>query len=147
MENALRDYLQGIEGISPEVKEHTKRPELAGFLNAAKDALGLNLAITHEPKGERGFGVPDFMVTCDNLVLGYVENKRVGADLDAVAKDEQIKRYFGLSENILLTDYLRFLLLQKGENGEAVIKRDVRICEQSQLKNMLKTLKAPPAHK
>jgi hypothetical protein len=40
------------------------------------------------------------------LIIGYVENKAIGENLDRVLKSEQIARYRTLSENIVVTDYL-----------------------------------------
>lgn len=53
------------------------------------------------------------MILNQGLVLGYIENKRVNADLDTIAQSPQIEKYLSLSNNILLTDYLRFALVRK----------------------------------
>jgi hypothetical protein len=59
-------------------------------------------------------GAPDFKVTkSGGLILGYVENKTIGENLDKVLKSEQIKKYKSLSHNILLTDYLHFIWINK----------------------------------
>jgi hypothetical protein len=47
------------------------------------------------------------------MILGYVETKQVGENLDKVLKSEQIARYKSLSRNILLTDYLHFVWINK----------------------------------
>jgi hypothetical protein len=52
------------------------------------------------------------------MILGYVENKTVGENLDQVLKSDQIRRYKELSNNILLTDYLQFIWIKDGKvNG------------------------------
>jgi hypothetical protein len=38
------------------------------------------------------------------MILGYVEDKTIGENLDRVLKSEQIARYKSLSQNIVLTD-------------------------------------------
>jgi hypothetical protein len=51
-----------------------------------------------------GKGAPDFKVTKSGLILGYVENKPIGENLDRVLKSDQIARSKSLSQNIVLTD-------------------------------------------
>ena len=52
------------------------------------------------------------------MILGYVEDKTIGENLDQVLKSEQIARYKALSNNILLTDYLEFIWIKDGKvNG------------------------------
>jgi hypothetical protein len=56
------------------------------------------------------------------MILGYVEDKPVGENLDQVLKSERIARYRQLSNNILLTDYLKFIWDKDGKvNGRAEI--------------------------
>ena len=63
----------------------------------------------NEPKlaGDKGF--PDFKVAKAGSIVGYVEVKTIGENLDAVLKSKQIEKYKSLSKNILLTDYLHFI--------------------------------------
>jgi hypothetical protein len=46
------------------------------------------------------FEKPDFKVMKAAMILGYVENKTVGENLDQILKSEQIARYKALSTNI-----------------------------------------------
>jgi hypothetical protein len=56
------------------------------------------------------------------MILGYVENKTVGENLDQILKSDQIARYKALSNNIVLTDYLQFIWIKDGKvNGRALI--------------------------
>ena len=66
--------------------------------------------------------------------MGYIENKRVNANLDEIIKSDQIKKYLLLSDNIILTDYLRFILIDENCN----IIDEVIICELSEIKNYKK---------
>jgi len=47
------------------------------------------------------------------LILGYVENKAIGENLNKVLKSEQIEKYKSLSQNIVVTDYLHFIWINK----------------------------------
>jgi hypothetical protein len=47
------------------------------------------------------------------MILGYVENKAMGENLAKVLKSDQIAKYKILSDNIVLTDYLQFIWINK----------------------------------
>lgn len=132
----LENYLESIKNITAEDKEHTYRSALEILLNDIKNNLNFKkVNIKHEPNNDKeGRGAPDFLVTIDSLVLGYIENKRVNANLDEIIKSEQIKKYLLLSDNIIITDYLRFILIDENLN----IIDEVRICELSEIKNYKK---------
>ena len=132
----LSAYLERIKDITTEDKEHTYRGALEILLNNVKNNLNFSkVNIKHEPNNDKeGRGAPDFLITIDSLVLGYIENKRVNANLDEIIKSDQIKKYLLLSDNIILTDYLRFILIDENCN----IIDEVRICELSEIKNYKK---------
>ena len=121
MQEILKAYLLAIKDIKESDKEHTYRPHLYNFLTAINGGGGgksssleskNNIYITHEPNNDKeGRGAPDFLITKDSLTLGYIENKRINAPLDEIAQSDQIKKYFRLSPNTILTDYLRFCFL------------------------------------
>lgn len=149
----LLDYLVSIKDIKESDKEHSKRTQLETFLNAIKNTLNLSkdINIHHEPNNDKsGLGAPDFQILSKGLTLGYIENKRVGADLQALINEAnknenaQIAKYLNLSPNLILTDYLRFLLLgrsgNKDENkkGKIIIIKECKICDFSELKYITK---------
>ncbi len=89
--------------------EHTGRAALETLLGQfAKDAH-TGLRVQHEPKRERDKGAPDFKISRHGMILGYVEVKEIGTNLDKILKSDQIKRYRELSDNIILTDYLQWI--------------------------------------
>lgn len=111
---------------------------------ATRDKTLQFLHIKHEPNNDKeGRGAPDFLIQNQGLMIGYIENKRVNADLDSVAQSPQIEKYLRLSDNLMLTDYLRFCLVRKdstnnGGGGKAQIVQECRICDLSQFKATLK---------
>lgn len=129
----INNYLNSIKNMSEKDKEHTHRSALQILLNEIKDATGNGrVKIIHEPNNDKeGRGAPDFRFEINSLILGYIENKRVNANLDEIIKSEQIKKYLELSDNIIITDYLRFIRIDKNGN----ITSEVRLCELSELKN------------
>jgi hypothetical protein len=95
--------------------EHTGRSALETLLNAfTARATGPKITIQHEPKRTPEKGAPDFKISRTGTILGYVETKAVGENLDKVLKSAQIARYKSLSQNIILTDYLQFIWTQQG---------------------------------
>ena len=109
-------YLQALRKTPLDEKtEHADRSALEALLEAlaAKHAKGVT--VHHEPRRVADKGAPDFQVRKGGLILGYVENKAIGENLDKVLKSDQIKRYRELSDNIVLTDYLHFIWI--GKNG------------------------------
>lgn len=140
MEN-LHAYIQTIQNMQESDKELTYRTPLENLLNALKGE-SKTIHIKHEPNNDKeGRGAPDFLITKDSLTLGYIENKRINAPLDEITQDKQIQKYFRLSSNIILTDYLRFCLLHQDEKGKISIKQECRICELSQLQALAKNSK------
>jgi len=86
--------------------------------------------VQQEPKREPGKGAPDFKLTKGGLILGYVETKPIGENLDKVLKSDQIKRYRELSNNLLLTDYLQFIWI----NGDSVQR--AQLCHATDLEKL-----------
>ena len=83
--------------------EHTHRPALKTLLESATGPI----TATNEPKHEP-CGAPDFVVKRRQRILGYVECKDIGINLDEKEKSEQLKRYFRGLGNLILTDYIEF---------------------------------------
>ncbi|MDE0176845.1 MAG: N-6 DNA methylase [Defluviicoccus sp.] len=92
--------------------EHTGRTALENLLKSVADAANGNITVQQEPRRVADKGAPDFKVSQPGTILGYVETKQVGENLDKVLKSEQLKRYRSLSDNILLTDYLHFIWIK-----------------------------------
>ena len=96
--------------------EFTGRTALENLLRAvASGQAGGRIGVQQEPKREAGKGAPDFKVSRRGMILGYVETKPVGENLNQVLKSAQLKKYRSLSDNILLTDYLQFIWIKKDD--------------------------------
>jgi hypothetical protein len=96
-----------------EKTEHTDRAALQSLLRGVAEDCGGGITVHHEPKRVADKGAPDFKIVKAGLILGYVENKPIGENLDRVLKSDQIARYRSLSPNIVLTDYLHFIWINK----------------------------------
>ena len=114
----LNSYIKKIDDIrqSGADTELSYRAAIDNMLSAAAEKPATaTLKILHEPKRQKG-NAPDFRITNEGgAVVGYVECKKPGANLSAMAVGEQLKRYGDLSSNIILTDGWRWLLLRNGK--------------------------------
>jgi hypothetical protein len=114
VKGAFEKYLLALRKTRLEEKtEHSDRTALETLLQTIAEEVDASIRVQHEPKREADKGAPDFKVTKSGLILGYVENKSIDENLNKVLKSEQIKRYLSLSKNIVLTDYLDFIWINK----------------------------------
>ncbi|MFQ5852384.1 MAG: type ISP restriction/modification enzyme [Candidatus Binatia bacterium] len=111
----FRAYLQELrKNLSTgEATEHTYRPALKNLI----EELESSLTATNEPKRVE-CGAPDFVVTLAQIPIGYVEAKDVGVNLDIAERSEQMDRYRGSLNNLILTNYLEFRWYVEGEHRE-----------------------------
>lgn len=108
--SAFAKYLASIKkeqdcGVAT---EHTYRPALKTLL----EALDEGIVATNEPKRIL-CGAPDFRITRKKVLLGYIEAKNIGTDLDEIERGkgqhgEQFIRFREGLPNWILTDYLEF---------------------------------------
>lgn len=100
--------------------EHQHRPALGVLL----EAMLPDVDAVNEP-GKIEFGAPDFALIKGGFPIGYVETKRLGENLDEIAKGEQLKRYFGYA-NLILCNYLEFRFYKHGEEyGDPIVVADL----------------------
>jgi len=67
-------------------------------------------------------GAPDFQIFRGRgetrINVGYIETKDIDVSLDEVEKSDQLKRYRGELDNLILTDYLEFRWFVEGKLRE-----------------------------
>lgn len=114
MTDSFATYLRKLrETPLDEHTEHTGRAALEALLNHFASASKHKIKVQHEPKRVAAKGAPDFKVHRPGQILGYVEVKGIGENLDKVLKSDQIAKYRKLSGNIILTDYLDFVWIDE----------------------------------
>ena len=75
---------------------------------------GRSTDVTTLPK-KTDAGNPDFRVwDGDQFIVGYIEAKTPGTNLDQVETSEQLERYLGTFPNVILTDFFEFRLYRDG---------------------------------
>lgn len=116
----FQTYFKSLQGLfisDNENSEMTFRSPLEILLKSfEKEVTKRNLIIKHEPTKQGDKGRPDFKVTTkEQLTIGLIETKKIGDDLKKILISKQLERYKQLSDNIIVTDYLHFYLIKKGE--------------------------------
>ncbi|MCQ2719823.1 N-6 DNA methylase, partial [Helicobacter pylori] len=134
----LKEYLEGIKDLTPESNELTHRASLENLLISLKDHFNKEFKIEHEPKRDKQWGQPDFRISYQGLNIGYIENKKVGTDLNQLLKSEQILKYLELNPNLMLTDYLNFMWVEKDENNAPLIKKEISVASLDELSKPIK---------
>lgn len=108
----ISQYLEKVNaryrsGIS---REHAYRGDLQQLL----EQLLPGVLVTNEP-ARIECGAPDYVLTRKDVPIGYIEAKDIGCDFSAKSLQEQLNRYKAALDNLILTDYLDFHFIQKGE--------------------------------
>jgi type I restriction-modification system DNA methylase subunit len=108
-----RQYQSGI------AREHTYRPALQQLLATMLP----HLTVSNEP-ARQACGAPDYILQRKdgNIPIAFIEAKDLNdTDLAGRSKNkEQFDRYKVSLDNIIFTDYLDFLLYEKGEFVESI---------------------------
>src|SRR3989344_3285212 len=103
----IQNYLNEIfeKYKTGEAGERSHYPLLENLLKEFKD-----FQVLIEARNS-SVGIPDFKVeTLKGLLVGYIEAKDVGRDLDRLSKgeQEQIKRYVNEYPKLILTNFIEF---------------------------------------
>lgn len=106
--NKFHKYFKDVKNIyiNNDYTEHTFRPCFFNFIHS----LNSDYKLTNEPKKEFG-GRPDCKARRNEIRAGYIETKGLEINLDI--KSKQIRKYIDEIDNLILTDYKRFILIRK----------------------------------
>ncbi len=100
-------------GIS---REHSYRGDLQSLLHS----LMPNVMVTNEP-ARIECGAPDYILTRNNVPVGYIEAKDIGDELDGKKRHkEQFDRYKASLPNLIFTDYLDFRFYVDGKQVASI---------------------------
>ena len=113
---ATKNYIEALKKIEfSQASETSSRTAFENYINEfIEDAKLQKFKILQEGKRIGNFGVPDFRISFNDSMLGYIETKKTDENLDKIIKSEQIKKYRELSPNLLITNYIEFVWI-KGE--------------------------------
>jgi hypothetical protein len=118
----VASYLRRVEEETAggDAREESFYPFLAGLLETAASSLGR--------PGVRSTVIPrktdacllDLQIRDGHGIVGYLEAKRPGSDLDRVEVSEQLRRYRETFPNLILTDFFEMRLFRRGERVASV---------------------------
>ena len=119
----ISDYTKGIADIAAAdgTTEFSYRTAIDNMLQAAAAEFGVAADILQEPSRVKNSGAPDFRISAEGGVIGYVECKTPGENLQKLTIKAQLEKYRALSGNILLTDSWHWLLLRDGKKIDHVV--------------------------
>jgi len=109
-------YLDALFDLAQrgDAREESLYPALEDLLKDLAQAQGRDIQVTVLPKPTEA-GNPDFRVWDGSYqVIGYIEAKAPGANLDQVETSKQLQRYLGTFPNVILTDFYEFRLYRNG---------------------------------
>ncbi len=107
---------------------------LKTLIDAAGDQMRPHVTAWIHPR-DTGVGIPDMGLfdenqTADILPMhGVVEAKPVRDDLLTIANSEQVKRYLGHYDQVLVTNYYQFVLVTQGANNRIEIEARYNLAE------------------
>jgi predicted helicase len=99
-----------------DAREESYYPEFKSFLEEFSETKRKKkIDITVLPKKTEA-GNPDFRIwDGKQKIIGYIEAKDLGKNLDDVEDTEQLKRYLTTFPNVILTNFTEFRLYREGE--------------------------------
>ncbi len=109
------DFQYYLQQVNQNLDLGSERSHYYALKSLIDNALiGINAII--EEKGNQA-GIPDFTVRKNDSLIGYIEAKKIGEDLNKIQESEQLKRYFdsSIGQNLILTNFLEFRLFRDGK--------------------------------
>jgi hypothetical protein len=85
------------------------------LVDYSEDKRKKKIHVTIIPKHTEA-GNPDFKITDGhNRIIGYIEAKTIGVDLDKIEDSEQLQRYIKTFPNVVLTNFTDFRFYRDGK--------------------------------
>ena len=122
MKHLLSAYLKAIASITMQgdAREESYYTPLATLFTDFPLEKGRKTRVTVLPKPTEA-GNPDFRVwDGEHFIVGYIEAKTPGTNLDQVETSEQLERYLGTFPNLILTNFYEFRLYRDGREVDRV---------------------------
>lgn len=118
----VEKYLNGIirKVKTGKTTEHSFRGDLQDFI----ERIVIGIQAINEPRRQK-CGVPDYIIQKKNIPIGYIEAKDIDKNLDIIEKSEQLNRYRGSLNNLILTNYLEFRYFVDGEKVYTIKVADI----------------------
>ncbi len=118
-----KDYLSNIFKAyqKGDAREESYYKHLADFITVFSESeRKKKIDVTILPKKTEA-GNPDFRVWDGRQkIVGYIEAKDLGVDLDRIEDSEQLERYLSTFPNVILTNFTEFRLYRNGEKIDQI---------------------------
>jgi type I restriction-modification system DNA methylase subunit len=117
MKDLIKAYLKEISAITAQgdAREESYYPALKQLFEGYPLEKGRQTQVTVLPKKTEA-GSPDFRVwDGKDFIVGYIEAKAPGSNLDQVETSPQLQRYLSTFPNLILTDFYEFRLYRDGQ--------------------------------
>ena len=113
MSDEFQEYFKKIRKIflTRDFTEYTFRTAFQIFIENLNNIFNLH----QEQKRTQKLGAPDFKAYKKAVKIGYIETKDLNKNLDKELGSEQIKKYKESINNIILTNYTRFILFRNNQ--------------------------------
>lgn len=120
----ITEYLNQLNQRLSEghTSEHTFRTDLEQLLRT----LLPEHHIINEPSKITYCGNPDYVITRKGVLIGYIEAKDIGKELNHKQYKEQFERYKKALDNLIITDYVWFQFFEKGEKVAEIRLGDIQ---------------------
>jgi len=104
-----------------DAREESYYKHLADFFTLFSETeRNKKIDVTILPKKTEA-GNPDFRIwDGKQKIIGYIEAKDLGVDLDRIEDSEQLERYLSTFPNVILTNFTEFRLYRNGERIEKI---------------------------
>ncbi|MFA5803905.1 MAG: type ISP restriction/modification enzyme [Melioribacteraceae bacterium] len=115
LSNLFKTYQKG------DAREESYYKHLADFITDFSELQRKKkIDVTILPKKTEA-GNPDFRIWDGRQkIIGYIEAKDLGVDLDRIEDSEQLERYLSTFPNVILTNFTEFRLYRNGERIEKI---------------------------
>ncbi|MHB8854540.1 MAG: type ISP restriction/modification enzyme [Ignavibacteriaceae bacterium] len=115
LSNLFKTYQKG------DAREESYYKHLADFITEFSNSeRKRKIDVTILPKKTEA-GNPDFRIWDGRQkIIGYIEAKDLGVDLDRIEDSEQLGRYLSTFPNVILTNFTEFRLYRNGERVEKI---------------------------
>lgn len=124
------EYFRNIKNKIEQSTEYTLRTDFENLINAIKPRKTVKIIQENKKTESQRFGKPDFMVTENDLEIGWIETKPYNDDLSVYIDKPQLKRYLNVIPNLLLTNYRDFILFKDSEpilNSNLIIRGEKKL--------------------
>ncbi|MCF8259416.1 MAG: hypothetical protein K9J12_01465 [Melioribacteraceae bacterium] len=104
-----------------DAREESYYKHLADFISTfSKSERNKKIDVTILPKQTQA-GNPDFRIWDGRQkIIGYIEAKDLGVDLDRIEDSEQLERYLSTFPNVILTNFTEFRLYRNSERIDKI---------------------------